>query len=315
MAYKKFIKRGEKIYGLYSYKSKKVNGKVTTEYLEKHKGKNPNHVVEKAVVFTFILMVFIFGVFLTHTFFSEEDFIGDSSGTSFGEFLRNLFFNGEDILLAPFENGVFVSPSSVAVNTGDSFIVDVAVVALTNTSDLYGIQFDVDYDSAILSFNSIVEGPLLSSDGEATFFNYSLASGKINNVYNIRNVTNGSLNPGIYSDAGIIARINFSAVGAGTSSIGFSEVLWVNSTITNQSAEIVSNITLLGGSVVVTGVDVTAPVMSNGQPLTNLSNGTTQTTISLNTNEVATCKYDTSSTTYALMANTFSSTKDRKSVV
>jgi len=37
MSYKKFIKRGDKTYGPYSYKSVKVNGKVTTEYLGKFK--------------------------------------------------------------------------------------------------------------------------------------------------------------------------------------------------------------------------------------------------------------------------------------
>ena len=32
MAYKKYIKRGGKLYGTYLYESKRVNGKVVSEY-------------------------------------------------------------------------------------------------------------------------------------------------------------------------------------------------------------------------------------------------------------------------------------------
>lgn len=54
---------------------------------------------------------------------------------------------------------------------------------------------------------------------------------------------------------------------------------------------------------------VPAPVRSNGQPTGALSFCTTQTTVSLATNENATCKYSTAAgTSYASMANTFSIT-------
>jgi hypothetical protein len=56
------------------------------------------------------------------------------------------------------------------------------------------------------------------------------------------------------------------------------------------------------------GADTTPPIRSSGLPSGTLSSGTTSTTISLSTNENATCKYDTTSTTYSLMANTFSTT-------
>ena len=55
--------------------------------------------------------------------------------------------------------------------------------------------------------------------------------------------------------------------------------------------------------------DTTPPTISNGSPTGTLSAGTTQTTISLTTNENATCKYSTTAnTTYASMSNTFSTT-------
>lgn len=55
--------------------------------------------------------------------------------------------------------------------------------------------------------------------------------------------------------------------------------------------------------------DVTSPILSNGQPSGTLDVGTTQTELSLTTNELATCRYSTTAgTTYNLMPNTFSTT-------
>jgi len=55
--------------------------------------------------------------------------------------------------------------------------------------------------------------------------------------------------------------------------------------------------------------DVAAPVLSDGQPSGVLPIGTTQTAVSLSTDESATCKYSTSAgTAYASMTNTFSTT-------
>ncbi len=63
---------------------------------------------------------------------------------------------------------------------------------------------------------------------------------------------------------------------------------------------------LLGGG---GGLDVTPAVRSNGSPSGSLAFGTTQTVISLDTNEGATCKYATTpGTVYNNMTNTFSTT-------
>jgi len=55
--------------------------------------------------------------------------------------------------------------------------------------------------------------------------------------------------------------------------------------------------------------DITPPILSSGNPSGTLPSSTTQTTISLTTNEPATCKYSTTpNTPYSSMPNTFSST-------
>jgi len=65
----------------------------------------------------------------------------------------------------------------------------------------------------------------------------------------------------------------------------------------------------LNDSVTITLPDITPPVRSVGSPSGSQYSGTTQVTLSLTTNENATCKYSTSSgTSYDAMTNTFSTT-------
>jgi chitodextrinase/PKD repeat protein len=60
---------------------------------------------------------------------------------------------------------------------------------------------------------------------------------------------------------------------------------------------------------VTTPGDVTPPVISSGAPTGTLAAGTTQATMSVASNESATCKWDTSAaTSYAAMPNTFTTT-------
>ena len=57
------------------------------------------------------------------------------------------------------------------------------------------------------------------------------------------------------------------------------------------------------------GQDTSSPVISNGSPTGTLASGTTQATLSVTTNESATCRYGTSSgVAYSSMPNTFSTT-------
>jgi hypothetical protein len=57
-----------------------------------------------------------------------------------------------------------------------------------------------------------------------------------------------------------------------------------------------------------TTTDTTPPVISNGSPSGILSYGTTSTSMSISTNETATCKYNLTDVAYASMSYTFSTT-------
>ena len=152
-------------------------------------------------------------------------------------------------------NTVYINPASIpSVDQGNNF--DLEVRVSTSTSNIYAIQFDVDYNPAMLTLNSITEGGFFSSDGASTVFSEgTLTSGKADNVYGARNKTYLESSQGITGD-GIIAVLNFTANGVGTSTVSFSDVTWVNSTITNDTAQTITP-TLTSGSVTIVGVPCT----------------------------------------------------------
>jgi hypothetical protein len=63
-----------------------------------------------------------------------------------------------------------VSPSSITVSVGQSFSVDIDI---SSVSDLYGWEFYLGWNSSLLSFVGVNEGPFLKSGGN-TFFTYYL---------------------------------------------------------------------------------------------------------------------------------------------
>ncbi|HTY44239.1 MAG TPA: hypothetical protein VMC80_03275, partial [Patescibacteria group bacterium] len=60
MAYKKYIKRGGKTYGPYVYHSKKINGRVTSQYLGKYEKKNKINILIPVI----IGIIFLFSLFI-----------------------------------------------------------------------------------------------------------------------------------------------------------------------------------------------------------------------------------------------------------
>ncbi|MEK6918182.1 MAG: MopE-related protein [Nanoarchaeota archaeon] len=145
-------------------------------------------------------------------------------------------------------NTVSVVPPATNVNVENSFIVNVS--ANTSTSNLFSIQFDLNYNSSVLILNSVSEGSFLKSDGATTIFNYtSIGGGLARGVYGVRNKTFLDASPGINGN-GSIAVLSFTAIASGNSGLNLSNVIWVNSSILNDSvANVVSAIN--NGSVVV----------------------------------------------------------------
>lgn len=113
--------------------------------------------------------------------------------------------------------------SSVAV-PGDTLFIDVNVASITG---LAAVQFDITFTSAVLSASMITEGPFLSGGG-ATFF----IPGTIDNIAGVISATADALiglGPGV-SGTGTLARIQFTDIAPGPASIGFANVLLLDST-------------------------------------------------------------------------------------
>jgi len=120
-------------------------------------------------------------------------------------------------------NEIYLDPSLLAITEGESF--NVEIKNLVSSTDIYAIQFDLNFNTDILEINSVIGGNLFNK----SIFEYEESSGQLN-VYLINNESFG-----VFSNA-TIAIINFQAIGAGESSFNFSDLIWVNSTVTNESA-------------------------------------------------------------------------------
>jgi Cohesin domain len=99
-------------------------------------------------------------------------------------------------------------------------------VQISDVVDLYAYQFSLAFNPAVLQASSVTEGPFLATGGD-TFF----GAGAINNTTGTIAFTFDSLVgfvPGVTGSGGL-ATLNFNVIGAGVSSLVFSDVLFVSS--------------------------------------------------------------------------------------
>jgi len=118
---------------------------------------------------------------------------------------------------------ISVSPAAQTVNVGDTVIVEIKV---SNANDLYGFQFNIEYDPDVLEYKSIEQGTFLSRNGaDQTYpINPQVSPGLLENIVLSRLGPVGGLN-----GDGTLEKITFIAVGAGTSDIKMSNIKFVNS--------------------------------------------------------------------------------------
>ena len=113
---------------------------------------------------------------------------------------------------------VGVEPQTQTVKTGETFSVN---VVNNNAKDLYGFQFDLNYDPAILRFVSIEASPLLKKDNAQVFCvpSNTSTSGIIKNVACTRLGRIGGVD-----GKGVLAKVTFTALSSGTSELRLSNV-------------------------------------------------------------------------------------------
>jgi hypothetical protein len=115
-----------------------------------------------------------------------------------------------------------IAPSVLGVTQGDTFFLDINI---TDVNDLLGFQFGLQFDPTVLMANEVLEGGFLPSGG-STFF----IPGSIDNVAGLIDISGDILLEfaGVSGD-GRLARVSFTAISAGTSALGLSDVLLLDS--------------------------------------------------------------------------------------
>lgn len=150
---------------------------------------------------------------------------------------RTLLLLGLTISFAP-RDGLAVpilsiEPPSLLVQLGKSFSLDVRI---SGVADLFAFQFDLAFNPFFLSAGSITEGPFLPSGGTTSFI-----PGTVDNTLGTITATADTLIgaiPGV-NGSGVLASVDFQALGVGNSPITLSNVILLNSDINDIPVSIV----------------------------------------------------------------------------
>jgi len=118
---------------------------------------------------------------------------------------------------------VGVSPVTATAGVGDS--ISISVVA-SQTENLFGFQFNIEYNSSILSFVDISEGTFLNNNGADNTF---CVTPKTETSGLIKNYACTRTQKGEVSGTGTLAIVTFDVLSAGTSTVTLSNVKFADS--------------------------------------------------------------------------------------
>jgi len=146
---------------------------------------------------------------------------------------------GAALLLSAFAGQAIAAGSVLSVQSsptpgvlGSNVSVDVLISGI---SDLYGYQFSLSFDPALLQLSSASEGAFLSSGG-TTYWDGGGVDNSLGQISFTFNSLIGAI-PGVSGD-GVLARFNFQVTGVGTSALNFSDVLLLNSQLAELPVQI-----------------------------------------------------------------------------
>jgi len=121
---------------------------------------------------------------------------------------------------------VSIQPNVSNPVAGSTFDV---LVDISSVTDLYAFQFDIGFNPTVLSVVNVTEGAFLPAGGATLFI-----PGAIDNTAGTISFTGDSLlGPVGVSGSGTLARIGFQANALGTSTIGLSDVLLLDSNLSS----------------------------------------------------------------------------------
>jgi hypothetical protein len=137
---------------------------------------------------------------------------------------------------------ISVQPASVNKSVGETFSLDIRI---SDVTDLYAFQFDIEFDPSILSATSITDGEFLPIADSLGFFTLGI-NNVVGSIGYITNTLTGTI-PGV-SNSGVLASIDFKAIGIGTSDVSLSNVMLLDSSLNEitTTESLGSNVTVQG---------------------------------------------------------------------
>ena len=136
-----------------------------------------------------------------------------------------------------------IAPSTSTVSVGGTVTFDVNISDITNLS---AYQFDINFDPAVASAISTMEGSFLVSGG-------GFVPNLIDNVGGTVSVADTLIGPLSVSGTGTLAIITMSGFAAGTTTLDFANVIFLDPNFN------LINPTLVGGSLTVSSTSVPEP--------------------------------------------------------
>lgn len=137
----------------------------------------------------------------------------------------------------PSSSPTIINVSPEAQNTNVS-----VKIKISNVNNLYGFQFDIEYDSNILHFEKIEEGSFLNQNGTQTTHPIApkVSAGLLKNIANTRIGPVGGVN-----GEGVLYTIIFNALNTDTSDIKISNPKFLNSELKEIQASLeISQVTV-----------------------------------------------------------------------
>lgn len=193
---------------------------------------------------------------------------------------------------------LYFYPSSTSVAVGDDFTLEARVNPGTNA--VSAVEPHVTFDQTKFRLDSITASGAFSLELSAASINNTNGTGSIALAVPLAN-------PSVTTTTAV-ATFAFHAL----ATVSNSSIAFANSSLAaadGESGNVITTRTPASVTVTGSGSDTTAPVRSSGSPSGALASGTTETTVSLTTDEFAVCKYSTSTgVAFGSMTNTFSVT-------
>ena len=213
---------------------------------------------------------------------------------------------------------IYVDPPSLTAQINKEIQINISI---SNAIDICSWEFKLFYRNNVLSGTQIIEGPFLKSGGQTFFW--------VQNFTDNYNATHGIVwaactrlwtGPGV-NGGGVLATINFKAIGGGTTTLHLVDTILGNSTaqpIPHTTVD--GNVEVFGGDIAIINVKTSKTIVGQGYSMdinvTVENQGTTTETFNLtvyaNTSKIETKQITLDSNTSTTITFTWNTTNFTK---